>query len=511
MRMRGHVVLQAFALVGAVSLAAGACSPAGSKKDDKSGPLVVARTVDLEQLDPAAATAFGSTQTLRLIFDTLVNSDSSGRLVSGLAKSWDTSKDGRTLTFHLQQGVKFHNGDPLTADAVVATIDRVLDEKTASVLRSNLLSVEKVSAPDPATAVMTLRKPDLSVLDTLTLIGTAILDPADIKAGRAAKGLNGTGPFKLSGRTQGQKVDLTANPAYFAGKPSIPGVEFRVIPDENSILAGLRAGSFDAGVLTDPNISSQAHGKLKVSATPSLAYHALMLNGRRKPLDDLTVRQAIACAVDRKQVIDTAVAGQGTPTGPVTSRGQHLAPTDGLPCRPGDVAGAKKMLDGAGVKTPVTLKTLVMSGGYASAINEAQNLQAQLGKIGVKLELDQQPVNVYVKRWSAADYDATLALNGGDSSPYLMYARYFTPGGSLGKPAGLDSPKIAELLGRVNAETDLKARAGTIAELQRTMLQQSPWVWLFTDNNVVVTQPGVNGLGISPDNSLRSLQRTTKG
>ena len=511
MRMRGHVVLRAFALVGAVSLAAGACSPAGSKKDGKSGPLVVARTVDLEQLDPAAATGFGSVQTLRLMFDTLMTNDTTGRLVPGLAKSWETSKDGRTLTFHLQHGVKFRNGDPLTSDAVVATIERVLDEKTASVVRSNLLSVDKVTAPDPATAVITLHKPDLSVMNTLTLIGTAILDPADIKSGNAGKSLNGTGPFTLSGRTQGQKVDLTANPNYFAGKPSIPGVEFRVIPDETSILAGLRAGSFDAGVLTDPNVSSQAHGKLQVSSTPSLAYHALMLNGRRKPLDTLAVRQAIACAVDRKQVIDTAVAGQGTPTGPVTGPGQNLTPTDGLPCTPGDVAGAKKMLDGAGVKTPVTLKTLVMSGGYASAINEAQNLQAQLGKIGVKLVLDQQPVNVYVKRWSAADYDATLALNGGDSSPYLMYARYFTAGGSLGKPAGLDSPKIAELLGRVNAETDLKARDAAVAELQRTMLQQAPWVWLFKDNNVVVTQPGVKGLTITPDNSLRSLQRTTKG
>ncbi len=509
--MRGHVVLRAFALVGAVSLAVTSCSPAGSKKGGKTGPLVIARTVDLEQLDPATATAFGSTQTLRLMFDTLVNTDSSGRLVAGLAKSWDTSKDGRTLTFHLQQGVKFHNGDPLTADAVVATIDRILDEKTASVVRSNLGSVSKVTAADPSTAVVTLRKPDLSVLDTLTLIGTAILDPADIKAGRVAKSPNGTGPFKLTGRTQGQKIDLAANPAYFAGKPSIANVEFRVIPDETSILAGLRAGSFDAGVLTDPNVSSQAKGKLKVSSTPSLAYHALMLNGRRKPLDNLTVRQAIACAVDRKQVIDTAVAGQGTPTGPITSPAQHLTPSDGLPCTPGDVAGAKKMLDGAGVKTPVTLKTLVMSGGYASAINEAQNLQAQLGKIGVKLVLDQQPVNVYVKRWSAADYDATLALNGGDSSPYLMYARYFTPGGSLSKPAGLDSPKIADLLGRVNAESDLKARGDTTAELARTMLQQSPWVWLFTDNNVVVTQPGVTGLGITADNSLRSLERTTKG
>ncbi len=513
MRTHRHLFYQAFALVGAVSLAVTACSPAGSKKGGtgSGGPLVVARTVDLDQLDPAVATAFGTTQTLRLMFDTLLTTDASGRLVPDLATSWDTGKDGKTLTFHLKPGAKFHNGDPVTADAVVATIDRIRDEKTASVLRSNLGSVSKVTATDPNTAVISLSKPDGSVLNTMTLIGTAILDPADITANRVGTAENGSGPFKLAGRVHGQKVALTANAAYFDGKPSVSGVEFRVIPDENSILAGLRAKAFDAGVLTDPNIVSQVHGGLQVASTPSLAYHTLMLNGRRKPLDDLAVRQAIACAVDRKQVIDTAAAGQGAVTGPLTGPGLGLSPTDGLPCRPGDTAAAKKLLAGSGVKTPVTLKTLVMSGGYASAINEAQNLQAQLAAVGVKLELDQQPVNVYVKRWTSADYDATVALNGGDNSPYLMYGRYFTDGASLSKPAGLDSPKIADLLGRVNATADPAARAPIAAELQRTMLEQSPWVWLYTDKNVVVSQPGVKGLGITADDSLRSLARASKG
>jgi peptide/nickel transport system substrate-binding protein len=508
MRMYRHRLLGAFALAGAVSAVVAACSPAGSgnAEDGSKGPLVVARTVDLDQLDPAVATAFGTTQTLELVFDTLLHTDSSGRLVPGLAKSWETSKDGRTLTFHLQQGVRFHNGDALTSDAVVATLDRVRDEATASVVRSNLLAVSAITAPDPATAVIKLSRPDSSILNTLTLTGTSILDPADIKAGRIAKSANGTGPFKLAGRTQGQKVDLTANAAYFGGKPQISGVEFRVIPDENSILAGLRAGSFDAGVLTDPNVVSQVHGGVKVASTPSLAYHTLMLNGRRKPLDRLPVRQAIACAIDRKQVIDTAVAGQGTVTGPITSRGYNLSPTDGLPCAPGDTAAAKKLLGG----TQVSLKMLVVSGGYASAVNEAQNLQAQLSKIGVKLSIDQQPTNVYVKRWSKADYDVAVALNGGSSSPYLMYSRYFTDGASLAKPAGLDSPEIAKLLGQAN-DTDATKRTAAVTALQHAMLQQSPWVWLFTDNNVVAMQSGVTGLGITADNSLRSLQQTAKG
>lgn len=509
MRLYRHRLLRAFALVAAVAAPVAACSPAGSgdSKGGSKGPLVIARTVDLDQLDPAVATSFGSVQTLQLIFDTLLRTDANGRFVPGLAKTWETSADGRTLTFHLRQGVKFHNGDPLTSDAVVATLNRVRDEATASVVRSNLAAVSDVTASDPGTVVIKLSRPDASVLNTLTLTATAVLDPADIKAGRVAKSANGSGPFKLTGRTQGQKVDLTANAAYFGGKPKLPGVEFRVIPDENSILAGLRAHSFDAGVLTDPNVVAQIHGGgLKVSRTPSLAYHTLMMNGRRKPFDKLGVRQAIACAIDRKQVIDTAVAGQGTVTGPITSPGYHLSPTDGLPCTPGDAAGAKKLLGG----TQVSAKMLVMSGGYASAVNEAQNIQAQLAKIGVKLSIDQQPTNVYVKRWTKADFDVTLALNGGFSSPYLMYSRYFTNGASLAKPAGLDSPEIAKLLGQADV-TDAAKRNTAVVALQRTMLQQSPWVWLFSDNNVVAMGSGVTGLGITADNSLRSLATATRG
>ena len=207
-----------------------ACSPAGSgdAKGGSKGPLVIARTVDLDQLDPAVATSFGSVQTLQLIFDTLLRTDANGRFVPDLAKTWETSADGRTLTFHLRQGVKFHNGDPLTSDAVVATLNRLRDEATASVVRSNLAAVSDVTAPDPGTVVIKLSRPDASVLNTLTLTATAVLDPADIKAGRVAKSANGSGPFKLAGRTQGQKADLTANAAYFGGKPKLPGVEFRL-------------------------------------------------------------------------------------------------------------------------------------------------------------------------------------------------------------------------------------------------------------------------------------------
>lgn len=515
-RLVRRAALLPAALVVVTALALSACAPAGSDSEKSPGdgasakPLTIGRTVDLDQFDPAVATAFGTTQTLQLVFDSLVRNGADGKLEPGLATSWKTTDDGRTITFQLRKNVKFHDGTPFTSKAVVATLKRVLDEKTASVVRSNLLSITDVTAPDDTTAVLTLKQPDASVLSTLTSTGTSILSPADITSGAVSRKANGTGPFKLTERTQGQSVTLTANKDYWGGAPKLSGVQFRVIPDESSLLAALRAGSLDAGVLTDPTIVSQVGSGLTVSSTPTLAYHALMLNGRRAPLDNLLVRQAIACAINPKQVVDTAVAGEATVTGPITSPGYDLSTTEGLPCTPGDVGAAKQLLTKSGVQTPIALKALVMGGGYASAINEAQNVQSQLTKIGVNLTIDQQPSNVYVKRWVAADYDVTLALNGGNVSPYLMYARYFGDNASLSAPAGLDSPQIKALLQKANTDDDT-ARKQAVTELQQTMLKQSPWVWMFADNNVIVSQKDVKGLGIAADNSLRSLSTASRG
>jgi peptide/nickel transport system substrate-binding protein len=209
--------------------------------------------------------------------------------------------------------------------------------------------------------------------------------------------------------------------------------------------------------------------------------------------------------VDRNQVLQTAAYGDGEVTGPITSPAFKYSPTDGLPCTPGDTAKAKSMLTAAGYAQGFTLRTIVETGEYATAVAEAQNLQSQLGKIGVTLKLQQLSTSPYVTAWLAADYDAAVALNGGSYDPYLMYGRYYTEGGSLSKPAGLDSPKLASLLTQGNATTDEAQRRTIFGNLQKQLLTESPWVWTFRSDDYYLVGSKVSGFVPRPDEALSSL------
>jgi peptide/nickel transport system substrate-binding protein len=235
----------------------------------------------------------------------------------------------------------------------------------------------------------------------------------------------------------------------------------------------------------------------------------MQLNGRKGPLKNQVVRQAIACAVDRDQVLKTAAYGDGTVTGPITSPAYQYSPTDGLPCTPGDTARAKSMLASAGYAKGFALTTIVETGEYATAVAEAENLQSQLSKIGVTLNLKQLSTSPYVTAWLAADYDAAVALNGGSNDPYLMYGRYYTTGGSLSKPAGLDSATLAGLLAQGNATSDEAQRHTIYGNLQKQLLTESPWVWLFRSDDYYLTGDKVSGFTPRPDESLISLAQAS--
>jgi peptide/nickel transport system substrate-binding protein len=149
----------------ALATALAACSPAGSGSSGSSGSkssggtFVVARTGDVDKLDPQLATAFQTIETLGLVYSTLVTTDNSGTIVPGLASKWTTSADGKTVTFTLRTGVKFQDGTPFSSADVKASLERILDQKTGAVARSNLLAIQTVDAPDAATVVLHLAAP----------------------------------------------------------------------------------------------------------------------------------------------------------------------------------------------------------------------------------------------------------------------------------------------------------------------------------------------------------------
>jgi peptide/nickel transport system substrate-binding protein len=330
------------------SLVAASVAVAATRSTSATRTLVVARTGDVDLLDPAVVTAFQSKQALELIYDGLVEFDKNLKVVPSLATKWTYSNGGKTLTFTLRKGVKFHDGSAFDSTDAKATLDRIKDPKTAATTSSNLASIVAVDAPSPTVLRLTLSTPDASLPAAMADVSNSVLSSADIAAATVKTKPNGTGAFSFASWDQGSALHLAANAKYWGGAPKVKGVDIRVVPDESSILAGLRAKQFDVGILSDPTVVKQVPKSLKLYQTPSLDYYEFAMNSTRGPFTKQKVRQAISCAIDRKQVVQSAASGEGAVTGPFTSPTYKTAPFKGLPCTPPDLRMAKKLLAQAG-------------------------------------------------------------------------------------------------------------------------------------------------------------------
>jgi peptide/nickel transport system substrate-binding protein len=487
-----------------------ACSGDPGDTGKTGGVLVVGYTADPNTLDPWKATQFQAVHLLEQIYGTLTQLDTDLAVSPGLAEKWQYSDDNRTLTFTLRQGVKFHDGKPFSSADVKSSLDRLRDKATAAVAAATLAAVQSVEAPDPNTAVLRLSAPDAGLLAGLATANLAMVSKDDTQAALAQKP-NGTGAFKFKSRTANQSVALDADPAYWGGRPKLDGLEFRIIPDESSVVAGLQSGNVNFAVLNDPLVAKTAQGGgITVARTASLSYHVLQINARRPPLDNVNVRLALQCAIDRKQVLDTAALGEGEVVGPITSPAYKSDP-NARPCPNRDVNRAKSLLADAGHAGGLTVKALVSTGAYATSVNEAQNLQAQLKDAGITLELETLESGAYVSRWTAGDFDTTVALNGGRPDPDGMYGRYFTSTGNLNKVAGYSSPELDQLFAAGKNTTDPGQRKQIYAEISGHLERNAAWIWLFSSFDYTATTKGVTGFTPMANGSFQSLRQTSLG
>jgi peptide/nickel transport system substrate-binding protein len=500
------------AAVAAAAVLLTACSGGGGTPAGGTAPsgLVVGSTSDPDTLFPWKATQFQAVHVLEQLYGTLTELDADLEVVPGLAESWQVSEDGRTITMALRHGVTFADGSAFDSADAKASLDRIREEATGAVAAASLASVTAVDAPDPATVVLTLSGPDAGILAALASVNLAML-PSDATEQALQATPNGTGPFTLTQRTPNQSIALAPNPTFWGGAPRLPSLEFRVIPDETSIVSAMQSGNVDFAVFDDPIVAQSAEGSgLTVTDTPQLSYHVLQLNARQAPLDNLDVRLAIQCAIDRQQVLDTAALGEGEVTGPITSPAYRSDPA-ARPCPQRDVEAAKRHLAAAGHAGGLTLSTIVSQGEYATSVNEATNIQAQLAEAGITLDLEVLESGAYVDRWVAADFETAVALNGGRPDPDGMYGRYFTGTGNLNKVAGYSSPALDALFAQGKATTDPDARKAIYQQVSAELENNAAWVWLFTSFTYTATSSEVSGFRPMVNGSLKYLRETTVG
>jgi peptide/nickel transport system substrate-binding protein len=498
-------LLTGLALVGALSTATFATSVSAAT-------LRMAWSQDATGLDPHKQTAFSSLRLMQLIYEPLIRLDPQYNPVPAIAKSWEFSPDGLTLTFKLDPNAKFSNGAAVTSEDVKASFTRILDEATAAAARANFLSIKSIDTPDPQTVVFNLSQPDAPILIAMSTSNASIAPASIIADGSIATKPVGSGPFKLDEWDPNVKDVLSANPNWAGGKTGVDGITISVLPSESAILDALRAKQVDFALFNDPTVATLVPNEqgMTLNRIPGLDYTVLQLNPSRPPMDNQKVRQAISCAVNRQEIIDTALVGEGKVTGPLTMKAYASDPST-LFCYTQDVDKAKALMKEAGQEAGFSADVIAATGEPPYAVNEAQVLQSQLAAINIKLNIKTMDLKPYVDAWLKGDFDMAVAQNGGRPDPYPMYNRYFTKGGNLNKVSNYVDDTLDSLLQKGRVETDPAKRKPIFQQFEQHLAEESPWIWISTTYTYTANLSSVQGYEVNPSEILFNLSKVTVG
>jgi peptide/nickel transport system substrate-binding protein len=510
----GAAVLSLAIVLGACAPAAPAAQQSGGGQPKRGGTLILARQGEVTNLDPHKVPAFTSARVFELVYSYLMRLDQNLGVQTDLAESATPSSDGKTVTVKIRTGVKFHNGDPLTSADVKYTFDRIIDPKTAAVARSFFADVDTITAPDPSTVVFNLKSPNAALLAYMAHPNTGIVSK---KVGEANADLTkketaiGSGPFRLVEWVPDNFMRFEANKDYYvAGQPYLDGIRINVVPDESAITAALRTKAADMGIVVDAKVARTMRGEsaITLDAKPSLSYNLLFVNTKRKPFDNLKVRQAIAYAIDRKAIIDAVAFGEGEQTGPVApALANYALPTSQYPLYTRDVAKARQLLQEANVG-PIEFTILTQTTEPTYAKDIAQLVQAQLGEIGVKVNVQTLEFTQWVDRWLKADFDMAPGLNGGGPDPDFYLYRYFTDDGNLNFVTSYKNPTSSDAIKQARASTDVAKRKDLYSTAQKELVNGVPFIWLYVGRDYIATLPTTKGFIHLPTGSAIYLRQT---
>jgi peptide/nickel transport system substrate-binding protein len=417
------------------------------------------------------------------IFDALVDVTGTDLLALKpmLAERWENPSP-TTWRFHIRRGVKFHNGDPLTAEDVKFTVDLALANK-GSTQNSYLGPTESVRVVDPYTVELVTKTPFPPLLSNISRLH--IVPRAYDKIGAdafASKQPIGTGPYKFVEWQRGQRIVVEANPDHWRGAPSPKRLIFRFIPDPSTRAAELKAGGVD--IITGPPVAQLkelATGDTTIVTIPAVRVIAYPMNTLRKPLEDARVRRALNLAVDRDTIVKTLLQGYGKPTGQPFIPG-WLGYDPEIKPLPYDPAQAKKLLADAGYANGFDLTWNISTGVFLADKEIAEAASAMLGQVGVRVRLVPTERAKIQKDLQAATFDGITAGQWGTTAESDVMAKwFFRP--KIFTPE-LDA-KLAQLVNAGSTEVDRTKRGNVWAELSRFAHEQALWLYIHYQDEAI--------------------------
>jgi len=478
--MRGKILM--FSLCILVLLSLGACSSGeGENSAYKADDEELSFGLDDEpgSLEPTTIDSTSS-RTVKLAIYRGLFSHENGEVTPELVESYDTNDDETSYTFKLKDAT-FHNGDPVTADDVKFTFERILASDSRASFKDELSIISDIEVEDDKTIKFKLKKAYAPFLDYLALPESVIVSEKWTEEHDLQTEPMGAGPFKLVEWNQGRNLVVEKNDDYYKeGKPKLNKIEFSFYTDDDTRINALKSEDVDlvSSVPTKSFEEIRNESDLKMDETVG-PFMGLMFNTHFEPFEDRKVRQAIAYAVDREAVINTAFNKEGEPLYglPISedSIGYEKKYTDYFHK---DVDKAKTLLKEAGY--PDGFKaTLLASSDYSMHEQTAIAVQDALKEVGIDIELELPDWATRSDRTSSGDYDFVVTGTSADITDPDWWSSYIQgKEPSLNTSAYFDDEEINDLISKGREETDEKEREKIYSKLYERTLDQSPFVFI---------------------------------
>jgi peptide/nickel transport system substrate-binding protein len=495
-----------------ITLAVLALATAGATQ---ASSFVISEPADIRSTNPGVNRDDTTDGVVLNMVEGLVGYRADGSVGPLLAKSVDVSPDGLTYTFKLRDGVKFHNGAPLTSADVMWSWQRYMAPETGWRCRPefdgrNGLKVEQAGAPDDKTFVMKLNHKSAVFLATLARTDcgmTAILNKASVKADGSWDRPVGTGPFMFGEWKRGEYIVLKAfkdyvsppgtKPDGYLGnkKPLVDEVKFLIVPDASTVKTGLLSGAIDAGQIpyTDvPPLKSQKDVRVQIGADS--AKHAILFETRDPLLKNVKLRLAIAASLDIPQIVQAATEGLGTPNASAIPRESSYYDKVQAQSYHYDPALAKKLLKEAGYKGE---KIVIYANkrAHVPSYQVAVMAQAMMQAVGINAQIEVLEWATQLDRYNKGNFQMSSFSYSARLDPALSYEQF--SGDKNKQPRKVwDDPQAQALINQSFSELDPAKRKAIFDKLHPMMLAQAPLILLSNGNQPWGVSKRLNGFTV---------------
>ncbi len=516
-------IVAAIALAAAFPLLLTACATGsgdgGGSSGEASDVIVLAAQGERPPLDPHRMTGTPGLRVIDALYDGLVRenlteeTEGPAELEGALAEQWTVSDDGLVFAFDIREGVTFHDGTELNADAVKLNFDRFTDESSPIYSEEAAAGMKFITRWIASTAVngdgnfeVTLSEPFPEFINLLSdrragIISPALLESADDD--QIAATPVGTGPYMTEGVEQGADILLDRNPEYWRGEPVTPQLLFTTIADANTMVTALQTGQIDMILSAGSEQISQLEGDDSVTIQypdPPNSYFIRLNTAADEATNNVLVRQALNYAVDREGIAQV-MSGQAAPLPGAIPQGNRAWDSSVNSKYSYDPDQARELIEESGLPTPINIKLLAPSGGPGfSQSNAVMSLiQQNFADVGVELEVEFMEFTAQVAL-EGPGYTSDLngSYNGWSTSVELAYwlENMFSP--ALQPPVGTnrgwyDNPELGDKFTEARSTIDDDARNDLYREAGMIIDEDAPWVFLYQDRLPRVFNSSVTG------------------